>query len=276
MDNLRTIAKSYTIDSANTWEKKTITFDGDTTGTLDNDNAGSLYLELWLGAGSTYTSGTLATSWESNTAANVAVGQVNLADSTSNELYITGCQLEVGSKATDFEFEPYDRVLSRCQRYFEKVSTEYNADYTPFYLSYTDELAKNYQLDQMMFKFINFVAILAIIIGSLGLYSLLSFIVQQRTKELGIRKVIGANTGGLMMLLSKKFILFILIATVLAAPLGYIGAEFWLERFAYRTEIGLMVFVLAFIITGFITLGSISYRTFKAATLNPIKSLRYE
>ena len=169
-----------------------------------------------------------------------------------------------------------DGYYKEAMAHFEKVSTEYNADYTPFYLSYTDELAKNYQLDQMMFKFINFVAILAIIIGSLGLYSLLSFIVQQRTKELGIRKVIGANTGGLMMLLSKKFILFILIATVLAAPLGYIGAEFWLERFAYRTEIGLMVFILAFIITGFITLGSISYRTFKAATLNPIKSLRYE
>ena len=117
-DNTRRISKSYTISSASTWEKKTITFDGDTTGTLDNDNAGSLYLELWLGSGSTYTSGTLATSWESNTAANVAVGQVNLADSTSNEFFLTGCQLEVGSKATDFEFEPYETVLKKCQRYY--------------------------------------------------------------------------------------------------------------------------------------------------------------
>ena len=117
-DNARRISKSYTIDSASTWEKKEITFDGDTTGTLDNDNAGSLYLELWLGAGSTYTSGTLATSWESNTAANVAVGQVNLADSTSNELYITGCQMEIGSTASGFEFEPYEAILRKCERYF--------------------------------------------------------------------------------------------------------------------------------------------------------------
>lgn len=169
-----------------------------------------------------------------------------------------------------------DGYYKEAMAHFEQVSTNYNSDYTPYYMAYTDELAKNYQLDQMMFKFINFVAILAIIIGSLGLYSLLSFVVQQRTKELGIRKVIGATTSGLMLILSKKFILFILIATVLAAPIGYIGAEFWLERFAYRTDIGLTVFIMAFFITGFITLGSIAYRTYKAATLDPVKSLRYE
>jgi len=117
-DNTRHISKSYTIDSASTWEKKTITFEGDTTGTLDNDNASSLRIQWWLGAGSTYSSGTLATSWESVTSANIAVGQVNLADSTSNEFYITGCQLEIGEAATDFQFESYDTVLRKCQRYF--------------------------------------------------------------------------------------------------------------------------------------------------------------
>ena len=116
-DNTRHIAKSYTINSASTWEKKEITFDGDTSGVLDNDNNLSLRIQWWLGAGSDFTSGTLATSWESVTDANAVVGQVNLADSTSNEWYITGCQLEVGSKATDFEFEPYERTLSKCQRY---------------------------------------------------------------------------------------------------------------------------------------------------------------
>lgn len=117
-DNNRLIAKSYTISSASTWQKVELTFDGDTTGTLDNDNSDSLHIQWWLGAGSNYTSGTLATSWESKVDANRAVGQVNLADSTSNELYITGCQLEVGSKATDFEFEPYETVLRKCERYF--------------------------------------------------------------------------------------------------------------------------------------------------------------
>ena len=119
-DNTRTINKSYTIDSANTWEKKTITFPGDTTGAFDNNNASSLQVNWNLCAGSDFTSGTLQTSWGSEVAANRAVGQVNLADSTSNEWYITGVQLEAGQVASDFEFLPTDVNLERCQRYFTK------------------------------------------------------------------------------------------------------------------------------------------------------------
>ena len=121
-DNTRSTSKSYTISSADTWEKKTITFDGDTTGALTNDNGTSLQLYFWLGAGSNYTSGTLATSWESNTSANNAVGQVNLADSTSNEWYVTGVQLEVGTTATNFEFLPVDVNLKKCQRYYYRIN----------------------------------------------------------------------------------------------------------------------------------------------------------
>jgi len=114
VDNSRYIANSYTISSANTWEKKTITYAGDTTGAFGNDNAASLKVQFWLVAGTTYTSGTLATSWESATNANQAVGQVNLADSTSNEWYITGVQLEAGTTASDFEFLPDDVNKNRC------------------------------------------------------------------------------------------------------------------------------------------------------------------
>jgi hypothetical protein len=119
VDNSRHISQSYTISSASTWEKKELTFDGDTTGTLDNDNGESLKLNWWLASGSDHTSGTLATSWASRTAANAAVGQVNLADSTSNEWYITGIQLEVGSTASGFEFEPYGVTWNKCLRYFD-------------------------------------------------------------------------------------------------------------------------------------------------------------
>ena len=121
-DNGRNINKSYTISSADTWEKKTITYDGDTTGAFGNDNGISLQLIFWLGAGSNFTSGTLATSWESTTNANRAVGQVNLADSTSNDWYVTGVQLEAGTSASDFEFLPYDVNLDRCHRYYFKHS----------------------------------------------------------------------------------------------------------------------------------------------------------
>ena len=118
-DNARRISNSYTINSADTWEKKTLTFAGDTTGTLDNDNAQSLQFNLWLAAGTNFTSGTLGTSWAANTNADRAVGQVNLADSTSNYILFTGIQLEADTSASDFEFLPYDVNLQRCQRYFQ-------------------------------------------------------------------------------------------------------------------------------------------------------------
>ena len=118
-DNTRSISKSYTISSANTWEKKEIVFEGDQTGTLDNDNAVSLRVQLWFSAGTDYTSGTLQTAWGSAaTIADIAPGISNLSSSTSNELYITGVQLEIGEAATNFEFEPYETVLRKCERYF--------------------------------------------------------------------------------------------------------------------------------------------------------------
>jgi hypothetical protein len=117
-DNNRSISKSYTISSANTWEKKTLTFAGDTTGAIDNDNLHSLQITWWLASGTNYSSGTLNTSWNSLVDANRAVGQVNLADSTANEWYITGVQLEAGTSASDFEFLPVDVNLQRCQRYY--------------------------------------------------------------------------------------------------------------------------------------------------------------
>ena len=119
-DNTRQISKSYTIDSTDTWEQKEITFAGDTTGAFDNDNAASLTVLFWLAAGSNYTSGTLNTSWGTSTDANRAVGQVNHADSTSNNIWITGIQMEAGSVATDFEVVSYGQNLERCERYFNR------------------------------------------------------------------------------------------------------------------------------------------------------------
>ena len=128
VDNSRSISKAYTIDDASTWEKKTLTFAGDTSGALGNDNGNSLQVEFYLGAGSNYTSGTLQTSWGSNVAANQRVGQVNLADSTDNNFWITGVQLEAGTTASDFEFLPFDVNLQRCERYcFVINSSNYTA-----------------------------------------------------------------------------------------------------------------------------------------------------
>ena len=119
-DATKQFSKSYTISSANTWEKKTITVVGNTANGIDNDNAKSFDIWFNLGAGSNFTSGSLSSSWEAETEANYAVGQVNLADSTSNEWYLTGVQLEAGEVASDFEFLPHDVNENRCLRYFEE------------------------------------------------------------------------------------------------------------------------------------------------------------
>ena len=122
MDNSRQCSQAYTISSADTWEKKVLNYPADTTGAYDNDNATSLKLRIWVAAGATYTSGTLATTWAATSSGNSAVGQVNLVDSTSNEWYITGIQLEVGefdsTSIPSFPFESFANNLSKCQRYY--------------------------------------------------------------------------------------------------------------------------------------------------------------
>jgi len=121
-DSNKTASKSYTISSANTWEKKTIILASDTVSGFNNDNGLSLYVWFWLAAGSTYSSGTLNTSWAANVTANRAVGQTNLADSTSNYINITGVQLELGENATPFENRMYSQELAMCQRYYWKIA----------------------------------------------------------------------------------------------------------------------------------------------------------
>ena len=117
-DQVRSIGNTYTINSADTWEKKTITFAGDTASTFDNDNNTSLWIWWALAAGTDRVGGD-SSSWGAHTDNKNAAGQtVNLADSTSNEWYVTGVQLEAGSQASDFEFLPTDINLNRCLRYY--------------------------------------------------------------------------------------------------------------------------------------------------------------
>ena len=133
-DNTRQVSIAYTISSSNTWEQKIINIPADTTGAFDNDNAASLNIQWGIGAGSNFTSGTLNTSWAASTNANRFVGQVNHADSTSNDFAITGVQLEVGEFDSDtlpsFEHESYGDNLTRCKRYFQYSTMGYYSDTT--------------------------------------------------------------------------------------------------------------------------------------------------
>lgn len=121
--NTRQISKSYTVSSANTWEHKTLTYAGDTSGTITNDNTASLEVNFHFYAGSNFTSGTLNTSWAASTDANRVVGQVNAVSSTDNNIYLTGVQLEIGAKSTSFEHRSFNDELQRCLRYYEENPT---------------------------------------------------------------------------------------------------------------------------------------------------------
>lgn len=122
--SVRTRADAFTINSANTWEKKTITIEGDTSGQIDNDNGNGLYLIWTFGFGSDYTSGTKQDGWYSMANAtnrvDLLAGQTNFFASANQTIYLTGVQLEVGEGASDFEFLPYDVELARCLRYYYK------------------------------------------------------------------------------------------------------------------------------------------------------------
>ena len=123
-DSSRSVSVAYTVSTTNTWEKKTVLIPADTGGTINNDNGTGLEIIWWLAAGTNFTSGSLQTSWGANTATARAVGQVNNADSTSNNVHITAVQLEVGeytsSSLPPFQHESFGDNLERCQRYFFK------------------------------------------------------------------------------------------------------------------------------------------------------------
>ena len=114
-------AHQYTINTADTWQKVEITFDGYQTTAINNDNGIGLEINWWLAAGSNFSGGTYNENTWHNTTANRAVGQVNAVDSTSNAFYLTGVQLEVGEQATAFEHRSFGDELTRCQRYYEQL-----------------------------------------------------------------------------------------------------------------------------------------------------------
>lgn len=155
---------------------------------------------------------------------------------------------------------------------FEEAAPQY-----PFEYEFLDKSFDNmYKNDEERFQLFTTFSILAIFIACLGLLGLSSFTSEQRRKEIGIRKVLGATVSGIVLLLSKEFIRLVLIANLIAWPLAYYFMNDWLEDFAYKIEMNIWNFVVASGIALLIALATICYQAFKAATANPVKSLRYE
>ncbi|MGZ8558993.1 MAG: ABC transporter permease [Chitinophagaceae bacterium] len=147
----------------------------------------------------------------------------------------------------------------------------------PFEYSFLDEdFQRNYQAENRLSAIVGYFTIIAILISCLGLFGLATFSAEQRTKEIGVRKVLGASVGNIVGLLSKEFLKLIIIAVVIASPVAWWAMNRWLEDFAYRTHIGWKVFVITASIALCIALLTISFQAIKAALSNPVKSLRTE
>ncbi len=148
---------------------------------------------------------------------------------------------------------------------------------SPFDYTFMDErFAAMYQAEQRVGKIFAVFATLAVFIGCLGLFGLAAFTAEQRTKEIGIRKVLGATAPGIVRLLMKEFVILIAIANVIAWPVAYFVMKDWLKDFAYRISMGAWIFIVAGVLTLFIAMLTVIYQAMRAAFMNPIDSLRYE
>jgi putative ABC transport system permease protein len=163
-------------------------------------------------------------------------------------------------------------ALASIEKTAKKYSPDYPVDYHFMDAAY-DEL---YKSEQRMSTLFNLFAILAIVVSGLGLFGLASFVAAARTKEIGVRKVLGASVSSILLLLSKDFVKLLLLATVIACPLAYLGIKQWLQNYAFQTDITVWLFALPSLAVCLLALLTISLQTWKAARTDPAEVLRNE
>lgn len=166
----------------------------------------------------------------------------------------------------------YQASIEAAKKLWEQAYPKHIFEYT-----FLDERIREfYESEGKMSVIIGAFTTIAIVIGCIGLFGLATFMANQRIKEIGVRKVLGASVQGIVFSFSKEFIVLIVIAFVFAAPLGWLAMRSWLQEFEYRIDVGPVIFVTALITTLIIALITVGYRSFQAATANPVNSLRNE
>lgn len=165
------------------------------------------------------------------------------------------------------------------QQAIKQLEAAYNRVYTESVFSarfVDDQIEQSYQQEQTTGKLINFFAGIALLIGCMGLYGLVLFTVVQKTKEIGVRKVLGASTGSILWLFSREYARLILLAFVVAAPLAWWVMNGWLSNFEYQVALSSYMFLTALLVTVLVAALTVSFQSVKAALMNPAKSLRSE
>jgi hypothetical protein len=180
----------------------------------------------------------------------------------------------VGMAGIKLNSEQATNTLPVIQQKWEEIYPDYVYKAMPLtdYFKYS----AFYILEDIMYQAFKIFVVLSIFIGCLGLYGLVSFLSVQRQKEIGIRKVLGASVQGIVYLFSKEFMLLVLIAFLVAAPLGYVAMKSWLETFANPIDLSPLFFVIAFMVSLLVAALTVSFEAIKAAVANPVKSLRSE
>ena len=181
-----------------------------------------------------------------------------------------------------YNYGPFLLIRMRSGPIFEtidmlKSTWEKVAPNMPFELSFLDEnLNQQYANEVYWFRVLSHSALVAVLLSCLGLFGLASLAVARRTKEIGIRKVLGASVHHVMWLFSRDFIKLLLVANIIAYPVAYWMMNQWLTNFAYRIELGIGVFGIAGILTLIVALLTVNFQTLKAARRNPVDALRDE
>jgi putative ABC transport system permease protein len=156
------------------------------------------------------------------------------------------------------------------------IGARFDPDHPFEYNVLEQRLSDSYVRERRVSQIFGAAAALAVIVACLGLFGLAAYTARQRTKEIGIRKVLGATVSDLVTLLSRDFLRLVAIAIVISVPLAYFATSWWLEDFAYRTDLGASIFLLAGAVTLFLALATVSYHALRTAVANPVESLRYE
>jgi len=173
-----------------------------------------------------------------------------------------------------FKLQPENMTATIA--HIKKVTHEFAPDF-PFQFAFLDDTYHRlYEIENRMEKIYQAFAVLAIFISCLGLLGLASFTIEQRTKEIGIRKVLGASMAGIIQLLTKELIRWIIVANIIALPIAYFAMNAWLQNFAYRVTMGWWTFILAGMLALLIALLTVSFQSIRAALANPVESLKYE
>jgi putative ABC transport system permease protein len=189
-----------------------------------------------------------------------------------NPLFLTTLATGFYSANIQLRSADYSRALSQLEKVYNQVYGDsfFEAAFVD------DQIQETYQQEQTMGRLINFFAGIALLIGCMGLYGLVLFMVVQRTREVGVRKVLGASAGSILWLFSREFLQLIGIAFLLSAPLAWWVMNNWLENFVYKILINPGIFLLALLVTVIVALVTVSFQSVKAAFMNPVEALRSE